>query len=234
MSKQKIAIVTAASQGMGAACARRLFQAGYKLIVMSRSQAIYDIADKLSARPLMGSVTDTTDLKRAVELAYEKYGRLDVVINNTGHSAKGDLLKLKDKDWSEGFDLLLMNVVRMSRLVVPLMIKQGGGSIVNVSTFAAKEPSLKFPISSVARASLGAFTKLFVEQYASNHLRMNNILPGFINSYAADESTVKNIPSLRQGTVEEVANVALFLASDEASYVNGQDILVDGGLVRGL
>ncbi len=229
--KSKVAIVTAASKGMGAASARALAQAGYRLVVMSRTEAIYDIADELSARPLMGSVEKPEDLQRAVDLAYEKYGRIDAVVSNTGHSAKGELLEIPDQDWAKGFELLLMNVIRISRMVVPIMQEQGGGSLVNISTFAAQDPSSKFPVSSVARASLTAFCKLFAREYGAFNIRMNNVLPGYISSYPADEETINTIPMLRQGKPAEVAEMVAFLVSDKSSYVTGQDILIDGGLV---
>lgn len=231
--EKKVAIVTAASQGMGAAICRELAAKGYKLVIMSRSESIFKIADELSARPIMGSVTSNQDLERLVALAFEKYGQLDVVVNNTGHAKKGNLLELSDGDWAEGFELLLMNVVRMSRIVTPLM-KKRGGSIINVSTFAAKQPSLTFPISSVARTALSSYLKLYVNEYSALGIRMNNVLPGFISSYPADEETINEIPMLRQGTPEEVAKTVGFLASADASYITGQEIVVDGGLVSGI
>ena len=231
--EKKVAIVTAASQGMGAAICRELAGKGYKLVIMSRSESIFKIADELSARPIMGSVTSNQDLERLVALAFEKYGQLDVVVNNTGHAKKGSLLELSDGDWAEGFELLLMNVVRMSRIVTPLM-KERGGAIVNVSTFAAKQPSLTFPISSVARSALSSFLKLYANEYSAFGIRMNNVLPGFISSYPADEATINEIPMLRQGTPEEVAKTVAFLASQDAGYITGQEIVVDGGLVSGI
>lgn len=132
-----------------------------------------------------------------------------------------------------GFDLLFLNVVRVARLVTP-RLAQRPGSIVNVSTFGAVEPSLSFPISSSLRAALGAYTKLFSQRHAEHGLRMNNVLPGLIDTYPADDAVRATIPAGRLGTADEVARVVGFLASDESSYVTGQSLLVDGGLVRGL
>ena len=230
----KVAIVTAASRGMGAACARKLAKADYKLVIMSRSDDIFPLANELDARPLQGSVDKPKDIDRLVNLAYEKYGRIDAIINNTGHPPKGELLTLSDADWEVGFNLILMNVVRMCRLAAPIMKENGGGSIINISTFGAKEPSLKFPISSVIRTALSSFTKLCAEMLGPDNIRINNILPGYIDSYPTDEETINDIPLLRQGKPDEVADLALFLLSDHATYITGQNVLIDGGLVKSI
>ncbi len=228
----QVAIITAASKGMGLACTEKLASEGYQLAILSRSSEIHDLASKHGGIAVQGSTDNTEDLARLVDATLETYGQIDVVINNTGHPPKGELLDLTDEQWQEGFNLALMNVVRMSRLVAPHM--SSGGSIVNISTFGAKEPSLSFPISSVARTALSAFTKLFATRYGDAGIRMNNILPGFIDSYPADQEIINQIPMLRQGTPDEVAELALFLASDKSEYITGQDFLIDGGLVKSI
>lgn len=230
MIDQKVAIITAASRGIGAACAEILAKDGYKLILMSRSDDLFPLADRLEARPIKGSVTSEADIERVVGFTFEKYGRIDVVVNNTGHAPKGELLSITNEEWRAGMDILLMNVIRMTRFVAPFMKKQRSGSIINISSYGAKHPSLNFPVSSVMRSALSAFCKLFVEEYGSHQVRMNNVLPGFIDSYPADEETINTIPMLRQGTPEEVAELVKFLASEKGAYINGQDLSVDGGL----
>jgi NAD(P)-dependent dehydrogenase (short-subunit alcohol dehydrogenase family) len=149
--------------------------------------------------------------------------------------AKGDLLTLTDEDWHRGLDLLLLNVVRTARLVTPIMLAQkGAGSFVNISSFAAVEPGLRFPVSATIRAGLSAFTKLYVQQYGSHGLRMNNVLPGWIDTYTVPMETVSQIPLARPGTADDVARVVAFLLSEDAAYIAGQDLLVDGGLVRAM
>lgn len=230
--KQKAAIVTAAGQGMGAACARALAADGYQVALLSVSGGAVRLADELGGWGMQGSVTSSDDLQKLVEGTMERYGRIDVVINNTGHPPKGDLLDISDEDWHAGLDMLLMNVVRMARLVTPIMQKQGGGAFVNISTFAAFEPSLAFPVSSALRAALGSFTKLYADCYAADNIRMNNILPGYIESYAIDEAIRAKIPLGRSGSVEEIADTAVFLLSSRAGYITGQNIRVDGGISR--
>jgi NAD(P)-dependent dehydrogenase (short-subunit alcohol dehydrogenase family) len=129
-------------------------------------------------------------------------------------------------------DMLLLNVVRMARLVTPSMESQGGGAIVNISTFSAFEPSLAFPVSSALRAALGGFTKLYSERYARTGIRMNNVLPGFMDSYPESAETLAAIPAGRFGRTAELADTVAFLLSDAAGYITGQNIRVDGGLTR--
>jgi NAD(P)-dependent dehydrogenase (short-subunit alcohol dehydrogenase family) len=229
-----VAIVTAASKGMGEAVARELARRGYRLCLLARSETVEALGDELGAVALRGDVAAAADLERLVATALDTYGRVDAVVNNTGHPPKGELLAIPDGDWHAGLDMLFLNVVRMARLVTPIMERTGGGAFVNISTFGAVEPSLAFPVSSALRAALSAFTKLHAERYAAQAIRMNSILPGYIDSYPETEALVARIPARRFGTVEEIAATAAFLLSEEAAYINGQNFLVDGGLVRGL
>lgn len=228
----KTAIVTAASAGMGAAIARKLRKEGYELVIMSSSDKIIPIAEELDARYLKGSVANTEDLVNLVQLAQSNYGRIDVVVNNTGHPPKGDLLKISDQEWHDGLDLVLLNVVRMARMVTPVMQNLGGGSIVNISTLFAFEPSLAYPVSSAMRAALGSYCKVYADQFGKDNIRMNNVLPGYIDSYPITDELAEEIPLKRAGLVDEIANTVAFLASDAAGYITGQNIKVDGGLGR--
>lgn len=230
----KVAIVTAASSGMGKAISEQLHSEGYKLILMSRSDKVKKLADQLGQKHFIGDITKKNDLKKLVDFCIESYGRIDSLVINTGHPPKGDLSELTDEQWQEGMDLVLMNVIRLIRLVTPYMVKQRSGSIVNISTFAAFEPSLKFPISSVMRSALSAFVKLYSQRFANIGIRMNSILPGFIDSYDQPSDIIEMIPAGRLGSVNEVAHAVSFLLSDKASYINGQNIPVDGGLSKHL
>jgi NAD(P)-dependent dehydrogenase (short-subunit alcohol dehydrogenase family) len=229
-----VAIVTAASKGMGAAIARELAGRGYRLVLMARSEGIEALADELGGAALRGSVTEPADLERLVALAMERFGRINAVVNHTGHPPKGDLLAIPDADWHLGLDVVLMNVVRMSRLVTPIMTGAGGGAIVNMSSFAAFEPDPDFPVSAALRTALAAFTKLYADRYAREGIRMNNVLPGFIDSLPEKPERRARIPLQRYGSVEEIAKTVAFLLSRDAGYITGQNIMVDGGLVRGL
>jgi len=234
MSDSKVAIVTAAGSGIGAACARRLAADGYTPVLLSPSGSAVDVANDLGGDGFEGSVTEPDDLAALVETTVERYGRIDAVVNNTGHPATGELLDISDEEWHEGLDLVLLNTVRMARLVTPIMAEQGGGAIVNISTFSAFEPSSDFPVSSVLRAGLGSFTKLYADQYAPEGVRMNTVQPGFVDSYEVDEETRAQIPMGRPARTDEIADTVAYLLSPAASYITGQNIRVDGGLTESL
>lgn len=232
MNDSKVAIITAAGKGIGAACARELAERGYRVSLMSVSGGAVGLAEELGGIGLQGSVTEPADLRRLVNQTVTKYGRIDALVNNTGHPPKGELLELSDDDWHGALDLLLLNVVRLARLVTPLMQQQGGGAIVNISTFSAFEPSLKFPISSALRAGLSSFSKLYADRYAADGIRMNNVLPGYVESYEVSDEVAATIPLQRSGTMAEIGKTVAFLLSDDGGYITGQSLRMDGGITR--
>jgi len=227
---KKTAIITAASQGIGEACARELSKLNYNLVIMSSSEKIHTLAHEIGCVGVKGSVTNPEDLEKTVELALSSFGGLDSVVNNTGHAPKGDLLEISDQEWLFAIDILLMNVIRISRFIVPVM-KKNGGSIVNISAFGAESPSLKFPTSSVVRSALTSYTKLFARRYGRHNIRMNNLLPGFVDSYPVTNEIRNSIPLNREASVNEIANGVLFLLSDDSSYITGQNLMMDGSMV---
>ncbi|MGA7272866.1 MAG: SDR family oxidoreductase [Acidimicrobiia bacterium] len=231
---QPVAIVTAAGRGMGEAVARRLHADGYRLALMSNGGGAEALAAELGALGMTGSVAEESDLERLVNRTLADHGRIDAVVNNTGHPPAGELLELTDDDWRAGMDLVFLNVVRMARLTTPHLIDTGGGAVVNISTYAAVEPEPAFPVSAALRAALADFVKLYADRYAVHGIRMNNLLPGFIESYEIDESTRDRIPMGRAGTVAEIADTVAFLLSGGAGYITGQNLRVDGGITRSL
>ncbi|MBV2162011.1 SDR family oxidoreductase [Achromobacter denitrificans] len=232
MSTEKVAIVTAGGSGMGAAAARKLSADGYRVAILSSSGKGEALAAELGGLGITGSNRSPEDLSRLVDATMQKWGRVDAVVNSAGHGPKGPLLDISDEDWHLGMEFYLLNVVRIARLVAPIMKRQKAGAIVNISTYATFEPEALFPTSGVFRAGLAAFTKVFADEYAEHNVRMNNVLPGFIDSLPEKEDRRVRIPMGRYGTAEEVADLIAFLASDASSYITGQNIRIDGGITR--
>jgi NAD(P)-dependent dehydrogenase (short-subunit alcohol dehydrogenase family) len=231
-TENEVAIVTAGGSGMGAASAKALHEAGYHVGILSSSGKGEALAKEMGGVGITGSNQSTKDLQRLVDAAMEKWGRIDVLVNSAGHGPRAPILELSDEDWHKGIDVYFLNAVRPTRLVAPIMEKQGSGVIINISTFAAFEPDPTFPTSGVARAGLAAFTKLFSDHYAAKNIRMNNVLPGFIDSLPEKEEFRERIPMERYGTMDEIGKTVAFLASDGAGYITGQNIRVDGGITR--
>ena len=230
MSDSPVALVVGGGSGIGADAARKLAADGYRIGVMSSSGKGEALGFELGVYGFTGSNLVVRDLELFVGKAMQRWGRVDAVVNGAGHGPKGDVLEISDEDWHLGLDVYLLNVIRMSRIVTPIMQAQRSGSIVNVSTFAVFEPDPDFPTSAVFRAGLADFTKLFSRQYAAENVRMNNVLPGFIDSLPEKEDRVARIPAGRYARVEELSEVIAFLASDRSSYITGQNLRVDGGL----
>lgn len=228
----KVAIVTAGGSGMGAAVAKRFAQDGYKVAILSSSGKGEALAAELGGVGVTGSNQSNDDIQKLTDLTLEKFGRIDVLVNSAGHGPRAPILDITDEQWHTGLDVYLMNVIRPTRIIAPLMVAQKGGAIINISTAWAFEPSDMFPTSAVFRAGLAAYTKIFADTYAADSVRMNNVLPGWIDSLPATERRREMVPMQRYGTSEEIAATVAFLASTGAGYITGQNLKVDGGLTR--
>ncbi|MBJ6373646.1 SDR family oxidoreductase [Sedimentitalea arenosa] len=232
MTIEKTALITAGGSGMGADAARRLAADGFRVAILSSSGKGEALADELGGFGVTGSNRSQADLQALVDGALDRWGRIDVLVNSAGHGPKGPVLEISDDDWHAGMEVYLLNVVRPTRLVTPVMQAQGGGAIINISTFAAFEPDPLFPTSGVFRAGLAAFSKLFADRYAADNIRMNNVLPGFIDSLPETEDRRARIPMGRYGHAAEVSSLIAWLASDKGGYMTGQNLRIDGGLTR--
>lgn len=232
MSIEKVALVTAGGSGMGADAARRLAADGFRVGILSSSGKGETLGKELGGFGITGSNQELDDLAALVEGAKDRWGRVDVLVNSAGHGPKGPVLEISDGDWHTGLDVYLLNVIRPTRLVTPLMQAKGGGAIINISTFAAFEPDPLFPTSGVFRAGLAAFTKLYADNYAAENIRMNNVLPGFIDSLPETADRRARIPMGRYGYAEEVSSLISWLASEGGTYMTGQNLRIDGGLTR--
>lgn len=232
VNEHKVALVMAGGSGMGAAAARRLAADGFKVGILSSSGKGEALAQTLGGIGITGSNQSTDDIARLVQAASEQWGRVDVLVNSAGHGPRAPILEITDEDWHRGLEVYLLNVVRATRLVTPLMQKQGGGAIINISSAWTFEPSDLFPTSAVFRAGLASFTKIFTQTCAGDNIRMNNVLPGWIDSLPGTDERRDSVPLKRYGTREEVAATIAFLASEGAAYITGQNLRVDGGVTR--
>ena len=246
MTTNRVAIVTGSGQGIGAGCAREMAKAGYKVSLMSPSERSIKLAEALGGIGRAGSVLEADDLQALLDSTMETYGRIDAVVNNMGHGGgvpeaietvnfdpdfDGPLLELSDELWHESLDMYVLNSVKLARIVTPIMIKQNGGAFVNISSMNAVEPRAPYPMS-MLRATLHSFSKLYSDRYARYNIRMNNLLPGFCENVNLSEAARQSIPAQRPASFEEIGQTCVFLASDAARYINGQNILADGGMNR--
>jgi len=234
MTAEKVALVTAGGSGIGAGAARKLAADGFKVGVLSSSGKGEALGTELGGFGITGSNQSQEALAQLVDGAMDRWGRVDVLVNSAGHGPKGDILEMTDEDWHGGLDVYLMNVIRPTRLVTPILAAQGGGAIINISTFATFEPDPLFPTSGVFRAGLAGFAKLYADQYAGQNIRMNNVPPGFIDSLPETEDRRARIPMGRYGTEAEVSSLIGWLASEGGAYVTAQNWRIDGGLTRGV
>ena len=232
MAGEKVAVIVGGGSGMGAAAAKRLAADGFKVAILSSSGKGEALAKELGGVGITGSNQSNEDLAKLVDLTLSTWSRIDVLVNSAGHGPRAPILEISDADWHKGMDVYFMNVVRTAQLVTPVMQKQKSGVIINISTAWVFEPSSMFPTSAVFRAGLAAYTKIFVDTFAADNVRMNNVLPGWIDSLPATEERRSSVPLKRYGTAEEIAATIAFLASPGAAYITGQSLRVDGGLTR--
>jgi len=244
-----VALITGAGAGIGKAVAEELAERGYELVLMTRSDGAEKVAARLGGVALRGSVTEAADLERMVQTALDRFGRIDAVLNNTGQApntgvpATGGrfepetdlrLLDLTDAEWEQAFEMIFLSVVRMTRHVAPVMARQGGGAIVNITSFAQREPSYAFPTGSAMRMALAGYSKLFSDSWGRQNVRMNSVLPGFMENYPLEDHARDQIPLGRSGLMTELAKTIAFLMGPDGAYITGQSLLLDGGMNRGV
>ena len=229
---QKVCVIVGGGKGMGAAIAREMSNRNYKMALMSPSENCEILAKELNGFALRGKAENKSDTNKLIKLTMEKYGRVDSLLIHVGGPPKGDLLDISEDDWNKANEMVLMPVIRLAKLVTPIMQSQGSGSIVNITTFSAFEPSLIFHTSSVYRVGVSSFTKLYSDRYGKDGIRMNCLLPGFTDSLDLPQKFADMSVFKRLATLKEQAKAAAFLLTQDSSYITGQSIRSDGGVTR--
>ena len=229
---EKSCLIIGGGRGMGASTAREMHARDYKLALMSPSESCETLATELGGVARRGKAENAEDTKAIFDLAMERYGRIDACLIHVGGPPKGDLLEIPEEDWDRANEMILKPVIRMAKLLTPVMEAQCGGSIVNITTFSAFEPSLTFPTSSVYRVGVSSFTKLYSDRYGPANIRMNCLLPGFTDSLDLPQKFADMSALGRLARAEEQAKAAAFLLTDDCSYITGQSLRVDGGVTR--
>ena len=254
----KVALVTAASKGLGKAIALELAREGADVAIASRSEdslqlAAAEIADETGRAPLFvaADMTSSADIDRLVQTVMDRYGRVDILVNNTGGPPPGFFADFTDDQWQFAVDLLLLSSVRLIRAVLPGMRERRWGRIINSTSVAVKQPIPQLLLSNAVRTAVIGLAKSLSNEVAAEGVTVNNLLPGSIytdriiqtNNNAAQRTgrtpeeiraaSEADIPMKRYGRVDEYAAAAAFLASERASYITGVSLLVDGGVHRG-
>ena len=246
--KNKIAIVTGGGSGIGEAIALRFAQEGARVAITGRrKEALERVAKAIElagghALALPGSVTNEADVRLAVEATLRSFGRIDVLVNNAGNLFyAGPLHETTDQVWNDTIDLFLTSVFRFSRAVIPHLLKQGSGSIVNISTVVALKAMPGFPAHAYAAAKAGVnmLTKTIAIQYAKQGIRCNAICPAGVDtpgvaSLTSDAKQRAGFDAMhpvgRMGRPEEIAHAAVYFASEESAWTTGSILNVDGGV----
>lgn len=257
--ENRVVIVAAASQGIGRAVAEGFAREGAKLAICSRNQQSIDKAAaeirsqfQVQVHPEAVDVTQADAIRRFAANVAAKFGRIDVCVTNTGGPPSKPFLELTDDDWHTAFASILMSVVHFARAVIPGMQKQRWGRFITVTSLSVKQPIPNLVLSNTLRAGLMGLVKTMSNEYARDNVLVNNVAPGFTATARQDELAmarakvagispdeikqrwVADTPLARMAAPREIADAAVWLASERASYVTGQTLTVDGGMYRGL
>ncbi|MCE5210305.1 MAG: glucose 1-dehydrogenase [Deltaproteobacteria bacterium] len=253
--KDKVAIITGGGRGIGQAIAFAFAKAGAKVVVTSRkAQDLEATANEIKAFggeafPLPAHLGKTEEIKKMIDAVMARYGRIDILVNNAGASpAMASILECDDRLWDKLMDINLKGAYFVSQAAANIMVKQGGGKIINVSSVDGHNPEPGLSIYSISKAGMRMLTKAFAGELLRFNIQVNTISPGPVNTRMMNshwghlppeeaqkvkEMVEKTLPSGRMGEPDEIAGAALYLASDASSYTTGAEILIDGGLLLG-
>jgi len=257
--KGRVAIVTGSSQGIGKAIALGLSQEGTKISICARNEKqLNETAKEITSATdvevyvVQADLTKEDDIRRLVAKTFKRFGRIDILVNNTGGPPSTTFLETSMENWKDAVDLLLMSVVTACSEVIPHMQKRRWGRIINMTSFAAKQPAERLVLSNTLRAGILGLTKTLSNELAEDGILVNAVCPGWTLTKRVEElakakakTTHKNyeeiikgwesqIPLKRMAQPKEIADLIVFLASERASYITGAVFQVDGGVTKGL
>ncbi len=243
--KNKIAVVTGASAGLGRAIAFSLAREGAKVAISGRRQKALDetameLKRETQANVLtfVGDMTQIDDVTAFVKQVVDKWNTIHILVNNVGQATRGCLESLSQRDWQQTFEVNLLSAVHCTNQVAPVMKMQKWGRIINISALSGKEPGEALIASNVVKSGLISFSKTLSKELASANILVNCVSPGLIDSPQNDryfsrkekDEALSGIPLQRFGEPKELADVVVFLSSERASYITGINLIVDGGV----
>ena len=245
MNERKVALVTGATRGIGKAIALELADNGYDIVLNYRNandelkQTQKEIEEKnVNCFLVYGDISKFEDCENIAKQAMEEFGRIDVLVNNAGITRDGLIMRMKKEDFESVIDINLTGTFNVTRNVIPYMIKQRSGRIISLSSVVGVAGNAGQTNYSASKAGIIGFTKSLAKEVASRNILVNAVAPGFIDtdmtkvlSDSVKEGIHEQIPLRRMGTPREVAKVVKFLSSDDSSYITGQVINIDGGMV---
>ena len=245
MEERKVVLVTGGSRGIGRAIALKYAENGYNVIInyVSSKTDVIELEKEFSAKGiesliLKADVSNVNEVEGLVKNAIDKFGRIDVLVNNAGITRDGLLMRMKEEDFDRVIEINLKGTFLVTKAVTPYMIKKRDGKIVNLASVVGVTGNAGQCNYSASKAGIIGFTKSIAKELASRNIRVNAVAPGFIDTDMTNvlgedikKSINLQIPMKRMGTSREIANVVYFLGSEESSYITGQVINIDGGMV---
>lgn len=241
----KVAMITGATRGIGKQIALTLANEGYNIVLNYRTEndELKQLKNEIESKnvkclAVQGDVTNFEDCKQMIESVIKEFGKIDVLVNNAGITKDMLLARMKEEDFKQVIDVNLVGTFNMTKNVISYMMKARNGKIINISSVVGIEGNAGQTNYSASKAGIIGFTKSLAKEVASRNILVNAVAPGFIETNMTDvlkqevkDEIAKNIPLKRMGTPQDVANVVKFLASEDSSYITGQVISVDGGMI---
>lgn len=246
MNNNKVALITGGSRGIGEKIAERFAQAGYNLIInyVSNIENVEELETKIKGNAnieilfIQSDVTSFESCENMVNEAIEKFGHIDVLVNNAGITKDTLLMRMKEEDFDKVINVNLKGTYNVTKNVIPYMMKQKYGKIVNISSVVGVSGNAGQANYAASKAGIIGFTKSIAKELASRNILANCVAPGFIKTDMTDilsdsvkESINSQIPLKKMGTAKEVANAVYFLGNEENTYITGQVLNVDGGML---